>query len=107
MIKINDDGEIFINGQSISELTSGLTSGNSSSTKRTIVIKNGEVIQNDFESTSNMENMENFHSDFIEQMNSAFQPSKKTKKVKCSYCDSVYKSSKEKCPNCGATDILV
>lgn len=46
--------------------------------------------------------MEDFHNDFIDQMGLAFQHLKKSTKVKCAYCDSVYKSSKSECPNCGA-----
>lgn len=100
MIKINDDGEIFINGQTISELTKS----GSSSVKRTVVIKNGKVVQNDFENTENIENIEDFHNDFIDQMGPSFQYLKKSTKIKCKYCGSVYKSSQTECHNCGANN---
>ena len=29
---------------------------------------------------------------------------KKSSKIKCDYCGSVYKSSKTECPNCGANN---
>ena len=99
MIKINDNGEIFINGQSISKLANS----NSSSVKRTVVIKNGKVVQNDFEDITDIENMEDFHNDFMDQMD-AFQHLKKSTKLKCSYCGSVYNSAKVKCPSCGANN---
>jgi len=101
MIKINDDGEIIINGQKIDTGVDNVT--HSSSTTRRVVIKNGKVIQNDFENSDEQFDMEDFHNDFIDQMGPAFQHLKKSTKIKCEYCGSVYKSSKIECPNCGAT----
>ena len=48
--------------------------------------------------------MEDFHNDFIDLMGPAFKHLKKSTKVKCDYCGSVYKSSKSECPNCGANN---
>ena len=50
MIRIDENGEVIINGQKVSEMQ---TQNNSTSIKRTIVIKNGKVIQNDVENIEN------------------------------------------------------
>lgn len=99
MIQINENGEVIINGQKIT------ASNSKTSTKtinRTIVVKNGEVVQNDFENIEDGFDMEDFNNDFIDQLEPAFQHLKKSTKIKCDYCGSVYKSSKSECPNCGA-----
>ena len=93
MFNINEDEEILINGQTINELTKN----GSSTVKKNVVINNDKVIQNDFE------NMEDIHNDLIVTIAPDIQHLKKLTKLKCSYCGSVYKSSKEKCPSCVAS----
>lgn len=117
MITINKDGEVLINGQKISEFAKQQT-GSSIVNKRTIVIENGKVIQNDFSSNeiSNLDlneemneledlnddisDFDELHNNVIDQIGTEF----KTSKIKCRYCGSVYKSSKTDCPNCGANN---
>ena len=101
MIRIDENGEVLINGQNINKLTNQT---NSKTIKKTIVIKNGKVVQNDFADNEEDFDMENFHNDFIDKMGPAFQNLKKSTKIKCDYCGSVYKSSKTECPNCGANN---
>ena len=102
MIKIDEDGEIIINGEKISELNQ---QSKSTTIKKTVVIKNGKVIQNDFEEENdNGVVLEDFHNDFIDQMGPSFSHLKKSTKVKCDYCGSIYKSSNTDCPNCGANN---
>jgi len=102
VIIIDENGEIVINGKKISELSQ---QSNSTTINKTVVIKNGKVVQNDFEENDMEEfDMEDFHNDFIEQMGPNFQHLKKVTKIKCCYCGSVYKSSNEECPNCGANN---
>lgn len=103
MIRINDDGEIIINGQNINELTK--QTNHATTINKTVVIKNGKVIQNDFVDNDTNFDMEEFHNNFIEQMGPAFHHLKKSSKIKCDYCGSVYKSSKTECPNCGANNV--
>ncbi len=99
MISINDDGEVIINGKKINPSTSH---SSSSTVRKTVVINNGKVVQNDFVVDGEDFDMEDFHNDFIDQMGPAFQHLKKSTKIKCEYCGSIYKSSKSECPNCGA-----
>ena len=98
MFKIDKDGEIFINGQKLNDIDKQTTT---KITKKSIVIKNGKVIHNDYSEGNEDFNMEEFHNDFIEQLGPTF---KHLKKIKCDYCSSVYKSSNCECPNCGATN---
>jgi len=117
MIEINENGEVIINGQKITATPSNPPS---KTTRRTVVIKNGKVVKNDFSDGENNFDMEDFQNDFsdnednfdveafqnsfIDQMGPAFQHLKNLTKIKCDYCGSVYKSSKNQCPNCGATN---
>lgn len=101
MIEINENGEVIINGENVTQISSN---SRSNTISRTVVIRNGEVVQNDFSNGEEAFDMEDFHNDFIDQMGPAFQHLKKSNKIKCNYCGSIYKSSKNECPNCGATN---
>lgn len=99
MIRISKDGKIIINGQEIDN------SPNSKITvKKTVVIRNGKVVKNDFsgdeEAINMMKDVNEIVSEQLGFENDNFK--RKNPKVKCSYCKSVYSSSKTNCPNCGA-----
>ena len=103
MIIIGEDGEITINGQKISELTKG-SKTTTKTTRKTVVIKDGEVVQNDFSEGDELFDAQAFQNLFASSMGQSFNAVQKETKVKCEYCGSAYKSSNMKCPNCGANN---
>ena len=97
MIKIDKNGEITINGEKLSEITN---KHSINTINKTVVIENGKVIKNEVTTNGNDLDFENF----MGSVTPAFKQLTKVSKIKCSYCDSIYKSDKAKCPNCGAAN---
>jgi len=101
MIRIDENGEVFINGKKVTETSSG---SSSKTIKKSVVIKNGKVVQNDFSEDDENFDVEEFKKEFIDEFKDSFPQIEKSTKVKCAYCGSVYKSTKPECPNCGANN---
>ncbi len=101
MIRIDENGEVIINGQKISELTKD---AKTKTINKTVVIKNGEVVQDDFAESGEPFDVQAFQNLFAASMGQAFSSLQEETKVKCEYCGSAYKSSNVKCPNCGANN---